>query len=233
MENIVRFMKGKKKGYIAYDANGKIILARNKVEAGYYRLSNIEEREKVILADAERIAYDYFPDITYKEFLEVLNYNGFKIGFIEDFHYVCGDYESDDHLVFAYDMETHIVIVAESWENGKTFNSIDVYCPGMNCFHVKSRLFSSGSGLISIFNLCNEDVFNRNKGAIHIFKDNMDSIEDNNYKEDSISLWNYSEKSDCTEEFFNRCRQKIKRADRKDMLELFSQSKIMLKALNS
>lgn len=33
MENIVRFMKGKKKGYIAYDANGKIILARNKEEA--------------------------------------------------------------------------------------------------------------------------------------------------------------------------------------------------------
>lgn len=234
MENIVRFMKGKKKGYIGYDAYGKVILARNEVQIGYYKISNIEEREKVILVDAERIPYDYFPDITYNEFLDVLKYNGFKIGFIEDFHYVRGNYESDDHLVFAYDVETHIVIVAQSWKNGKSFNSIDVYCPGMNCFDVRSKLFSNGNSSICVFNLCYEDVLNKNKGAFHIFKENMDGIKDNNYKGyNSISLWNYSEQSDNTEEFFNRSCQKIKRADRKDMFELFAQSKTMMKALNS
>lgn len=129
-------------------------------------------------------------------------------------------------------METHIVIVAETWENGKTFNRIDVYCPGMNCFRIKSRLFSNGNGSSSVFNLCYGDVFNKNKGAIHILKENMDGIEDNNYKETSISLWNYSEQSDSTEDFFNKCRQKIKRADRKDMLELFAKNKIMMEALN-
>lgn len=30
MENIVRFIKGKKKGYIGYNSDGKVILARIK-----------------------------------------------------------------------------------------------------------------------------------------------------------------------------------------------------------
>lgn len=234
MNDIVRFVKGKKRGYIGYDSNGKIILSRNAVKCGYYKLSNIEEKEKVILADTERVPYDYFPDITYKEFLDVLKYNGFKIGFIEDFHYTCGNYIGDDHMIFAYDMKTHIIIVAESWNSGKYFNKIDVYCPGLGFLNAKNKLFSHGSCAMSIFNLVRHDITDKNIGVIHTIKDTMsDIIKDgkNIYKE-SISLWNYSEKRH-DEEFFNKSRQKIKRADRKDMIELFKQSELMMVALNS
>lgn len=234
MNNIVRFAKGKKGNYIAYNSDGKIILSRNNVKSGYYKLNNIEEKENVIIADTTPVPYDYFPGISYDKFLKVLKYNGFKIGFIEDFHYMSGDYSGDDHMIFAYDMKTHIIIVAESWNSGKYFNKINVYCPGLGFLNAKNKLFSHGSCAMSIFDLVRHDITDKNIGVIHSIKDTMsDIIKDgkNIYKE-SISLWNYSEKRH-DEEFFNKSRQKIKRANREDMIELFKQSKLMMEALNS
>ena len=236
MNNIVRFAKGIKGNCIGHNNEGKIILSRNGAMPGYYAVSNIEEKDNFILADTKRVSYDYFPDITYNEFLSVLEYNGFTIGFIEDFHYVCGNYESDDHLIFAYDMKTHIVIVAESWNNGKCFNTIYVYCPGMNIFEHKSPLVIYGNCNYSVFNLTSQDVYNRNLGVIHILKNNMQPIMDrgdNVYKNESIKLWNYAEKYDSTnlDDFYENSDKKIKRANQDDMLKLFAQSETMMKAL--
>lgn len=240
MRNIVRFMEGKNKGFVAYNDNGKIILSRNDVQPGYYKVSNIEEKEKVILVDTKRVTYDYFPGIDYDEFLEVLKYNKFKIGFIEDFHYEHGDYKGDDHLVFAYDMTTHIVIVAESWDSGRCLNGVEVYCPGMNGFHlsVSTRVdlgYSSGNNEMSKFELVrSKDIFNKNTGEIHILKGKMKPIVESNENiyTDSISLYHYAERGN-TPEFFSEARKKIKLANRKDMIELFGQSKTMMDALNS
>lgn len=239
--DIMRFSKGKKKNIIGHREDGKIILSRNHVkEPGYYKLNNPEEREYVILADAERVPYDYFPEISYEEFLKVLEYNGFKIGFIEDFKYNHSDDRvTNEHMIFAYDMETHMVIVAETWENGKCFNSIEVYCPGMNCFDgaMRYRLFRHGNSLGTMFSLCSDDVACKNLGVIHSLKKDMQPIVErgeNIFKgKFSISLWNYAENGSGDKDFFDKCARKINLANRDDMLELFSQSKWGMKALNT
>lgn len=234
--SVVRFEQGKKGNFIGHTEEGKVILSRNKADAGYYELSNIEEKETVIVANTKKVPYDYFPDITYDEFLDVLQYNGFKIGFIEDFHHVNGDYTGDDHLIFAYDMDTHIIIAAESLDSGRTFNSIEVYCPGIDAFKVKTRLFSHGSEDLAVFNLVYTDLFYQNIGVIHMLKESMQTVVEagkNVYKgKQTISLWNNSEDSDA-ENFYDKSREKIKRADKSDMLKLFAHADLMLAALNS
>ena len=234
--SVVRFEQGKKGNFIGHTEEGKVILSRNKADAGYYELSNIEEKETVIVANTKKVPYDYFPDITYDEFLDVLQYNGFKIGFIEDFHHVNGDYTGDDHLIFAYDMDTHIIIPAESLDSGRTFNSIEVYCPGIDAFKVKTRLFSHGSEDLAVFNLVYTDLFYQNIGVIHMLKESMQTVVEagkNVYKgKQTISLWNNSEDSDA-ENFYDKSREKIKRADKSDMLKLFAHADLMLAALNS
>ena len=237
---IVRFREGKKKNIIGHREDGKIILSRNDVKPGYYRLHNEEEKERVILTDAERVPYDYFPEISYEEFLKVLEYNGFKIGFIEDFKYNYSDDRiTNEHMIFAYDMETHMVIVAETFDNGNCFNSIEVYCPGMNCYDgaMRHRLFRHGSSLGTTFSLCSDDVVCKNLGAIHsLKKDTQPIVErgENIFKgKFSISLWNYAEEGSDEKDFYDRCARKINLADRDDMLELFSKSEWGMKALNS
>ena len=49
----------------------------------------------------------------------------------------------------------------------------------------------------------------------------------------SISLWNYAENGSGDKDFFDKCARKINLANRDDMLELFSQSKWGMKALNT
>lgn len=231
MNNIVRFIK--KKNFIGYTDNGKVILSRNNdATIGYYQLRNIEEKENVIIADTERIVYDYFPNIDYNEFLNALNYNGFKIGFIEDFHYPSNVSTAVDHLIFAYDMETHMVIVAETINSGRDFNRIECYCPGMNFFNVKSRMAIYGNSEKTVFSLLREDIFNKNEGIIHNLKNNMKHIVkagENIYKDD-ICLFNAAENKNID---FEAIRKKIKFANREDMIKIFEKSAVMLKALNS
>ena len=110
-DNIVRFQKGKK-GIIAHNDNGKIILSKNKsVKEGYYKLSNIEEKDNVILADAQRVPYDYFPDITYNEFLNVLKFNDCELLRLVEvgascFNHYCTDHDIRHHP--SYTMSTGV-----------------------------------------------------------------------------------------------------------------------------
>lgn len=170
----------------------------------------------------------------------MLKYNNFKIGFIDDFHYECGNYAGDDHFIFAYDMETHIVITADTWDSGKCFNSVNIYCPGMDYYNLRNKqlilLSNYGSGVLSCFTPIYKDIYDKNLGVIHYLKNEMKSIirnKENFYLNDSINLWNYSDENIKSEKDFDTYRKRIKRADREDMLELFQKSKIMLEALNS
>lgn len=235
--NVVRFSKEKKKNFAGYSYDGKTILSREVVDSeGYYKLHDVEELDNAIIADTERVPYDYFPNITYAEFLEVLKYNGFKIGFIEEFKNKYNDCGGKDYLVFAYDMETHMVIVAESWNSGECLNTIKVYCPGMNCFEndrTKNKLFIQGDSNVSVFNLTYYDVEDKNIGVIHSFKSGMKEIVANgkNMHKGTIDLSNYVENKNNIS--IEESSKKIKRADKEDMLELFGQSEEMMRALNS
>ena len=231
--DIVRFTKSKK-GIAAHTEVGKVILARHNVkEPGYYKITNLEEKEKVILCDAERVVYDYYPEITYKEFLDALKENGFKIGFIEDFKYD----GVDEQLVFAYDLETRMCIVAETWNRDNTFNSINVWMPGENAFdNTRNKMFSQGNSGCSVFSLTFYDVSYQNEGVLHRYKKYVNEYLAcrNFYPEnESISLWNMAENrvDDNTDEQFLKYRQKIRRADREDMKYIFEGCKTMLDAL--
>ena len=87
-----------------------------------------------------------------------------------------------------------------------------------------------------MFNLVYTDIFYQNIGVIHTLKENMQTIVEagkNVYTENHIiSLWNNSEDSDA-ENFYEKSREKIKRANRDDMIKLFVHADLMLAALNS
>lgn len=237
--DVIRFFRGKKDKIVSFTTGGKVIFSRDrKIKPGYYRVSNIEDREKTILVSTERVAYDYYPEIDYKEFKEVLKNLGFKIGFEEDFDYIVPIDQTLRHekMLFAYNLDNNVVVVAESFDNQGTFNSIEVYCPGMNCFSVRSRLFKMGGSTHSVFDLACCDACNKNLGIMHMILNVMQDIVDrgaNHFGEsDTISLWNYVEgRNDYSEEFFLKMRQKINRADRNDMLKVFDGCKLMLEAL--
>lgn len=233
--NIVRFVKGKKNRYIGYNEDGKVILSRNDVSAGYYKLSNITEKEKVIIADTTRVPYDYFPDSNFEEFLKVLEYNKFKIGFIEDYQYKNGSSVSDERLVFAYDTETHMMVVAESWDNCKSLYRALVYCPGLDCREIRSSLLTGGYTHLSVFDITIQDVHIKNHGILHRLKDLVNSYVERNRNmfTDKLGIWNRSEEPDYSNTGYELVHNKIKRACREDMLELFAQSAPIMKVLNS
>ena len=85
---------------------------------------------------------------------------------------------------------------------------------------------------MTVLDLTREDVYDKNLGAIHTIKNDMENIVErgeNIYKQ-PINLRNYSEMdTDSVDE----TKQKIKRADREDMIALFFQCETMMKALNS
>ena len=202
MNDIVRFTKGNKNDFIARNNSGKIILSKNRIrKEGYYKITDSEETEKYILASTKRIPYDYYPEIDYEEFLKVLDVNGFKIGFIEDFHYKSDTHEGNEHLVFAYDLSTNLIIVVETWNNGESMINTHLYCPGYT---------------------------HHNKLTVKQIKDTSVLRLDVNDISESIAQ-NMSNNKFI--DFYSKTLEKINRADKNDMLKLFKGNTIMLEAL--
>lgn len=240
MNDIVRFTKGNKNDFIARNNSGKIILSKNRIrKEGYYKITDSEETEKYILANTKRIPYDYYPEIDYDEFLKVLDVNGFKIGFIEDFHYKSDVHEGNEHLIFAYDLSTNLIIVAETWNNGESMINIHLYCPG---YTHHNKLTVKQINDTSVLRLDTDDIYDSHKniGIIHMMKYHMDKFSSsgkNTYNNVSISLWNYSESivqnmsNNKFIDFYSKTLEKINRADKDDMLKLFKGNSIMLEAL--
>lgn len=230
--------------YIYINGKKKIFLSRGQdiSEAGYYQLSNIIKDDMYITANAKKVVYDYYPDIKYFEFLEVLKANGFKIGFIEDYIYehdkvstlkaiIQKSSSIKEHLIFAYHLESKICIVAETSNHIRqnSFNFIALYLP---CERIPANLVPCyKSKDCSIFNLCKLQTYDMNSGFIHLFIEFAKGQDTSIINEYPLGLYNYAETLSGPEDYFNIL-SKLKRANRKDMEQLFGNCANIMKALN-
>jgi hypothetical protein len=152
LDDIILIQPGKNESFISYTEFGKVIIIVNcpDIKIGYAKVTNvIKESEKFIMVEAINIAYDYYNDIGYDEFIEVLKLLNYKIGFERPFQ---SDY-GNDYQLLAYNVDTGIVIIGETYYGGKTFNSIKVHCPNV-CATTRLPCFSMGNVNMSILDLC-------------------------------------------------------------------------------
>lgn len=160
---------GKYNRMVAYTDTGKVILLNgDNIKEGYVELLTIEERDNCIIADAKNVIYDTYSNIDYKTFLQVLPVCNFKIGYDIRFTKSDNDCESVgiEHQIFAYNMETGIIIVAETFDECKVFNAINVYIPNVNGLVLSSNRmkgFISGSFDMAEFNIANTSVMTLRK----------------------------------------------------------------------
>lgn len=54
-DDIILFVKGNNERPIGYTLSGKVILCKNDITLGYAKVKSVEEREKVILVEAENV----------------------------------------------------------------------------------------------------------------------------------------------------------------------------------
>lgn len=188
INDVVLIKEGKDGKLIAYTDYGKVIIPINKVKCGYAKVIEIVKiSEKYILVKMENIIKDYYDDISYEEFKEVLKINGYKIGFDRPFE---SKHEyGTEHQILAYNLSNGIVIVAETFYGSKTFNTIKAYCPNVKVSaFLRHRLMSQGNESMTVFDLC----YGRNfeTPLTHI-----NSLVENKFwsSNEDINLWTYAD----------------------------------------
>lgn len=166
---IVKFRKGREGKFIAYDEYNKVIISKNPVNEGYYKLKNVRERPTFYHCDTEKVPYDYYYGISYNEFKEVLKVNDFKIAFELPFN--------DEVMLIAYHEDTRIIITADTYNAKKRLNSAELFCPGLDKEKFRSnRLYSRGDTDYVVFNLMIANSyyrFNPIHVIIHKCKENI------------------------------------------------------------
>lgn len=190
VNDIVLVRKGKNDKLIAYTYLGKVIIPINKIKCGYAKIIEIiRVAEKYILVRMENVVKDYYDNISYEEFKEVLQINGYKIGFDRPFE---TKYEyGTEHQILAYNLNKGIIIVAETFYGSKTFNSIDVYCPNINGLGKRIPMMSQASSTMTILDLCHGRNSEFPIQWINSFVENK-----NWNSRDDISLWTYADSND-------------------------------------
>lgn len=195
------FFEGKNDKPVAYVWTGKVILCKHKIPLGYARVKSVEDRGKFFLITAEHIVKDVYSYIDYEDFMKALPLHGFKIGYDKTFeanHFDEG--VKTEHDIFAYNLQNHVVIVANTFTSGDRmiFNSIDVYCPGLNWanYH-RNKLFSSGSGTICNFNLVHGY---RLEGLLDWVNKQMEGVTAVWPEKEYPSMWTYEEHESYDEE---------------------------------
>ena len=155
VNHIVRATVGKNNNVVAYDDYGKIVLFKNNVYTGWVKITSVKEKEKCYIVTGENVyGYDFYKEYEeegvesiktcdYEEFKQVLINNGYTIGFEYPFKYEMYDglvddiaiyHQTEEIQIFAYDIKTGVVIVGETWDNKKSFISIEVTIPNVSCF---------------------------------------------------------------------------------------------------
>lgn len=151
-DEIILIQNGKNNSLISYTEFGKVIIVVNNpsITCGYARVDKVvKEADKYILVEAENIIHDYYDTISYNELKNVLKLHGYKIGFDRPFE---TGYKFDYQLL-AYNPSNGVVIVAETYYGGKSFNSIKVYCPNV-CVSTRPPCFSMGDSSMCVLDLC-------------------------------------------------------------------------------
>ncbi len=200
--DIILFVHGKDKKPVAYSNTGKVILCKHRISYGWAHVISVEERANVYLVKAISIIWDYHPEMNYSEFMELLPRLGFKIGFDIPFVYnsvlLIGSNSNpiyahkNEHEIFAYNLANNMAIVATTWDNGKLFNSIEVYCPGID--GTSSLNKCRGSHNMAIFDITLSKINSPLKYCISMVEDVRQGNEGIEWsKSNSISLWNYAD----------------------------------------
>lgn len=196
VNDTVIFKKGYNEKMIAYTTEGKIIICKHHIPSGYAIIKTIEDKGNCFIVTAEHIIKDYYYDINYEEFLQVLPLHGFKIGYDIPFHY--DSMNTDERQIFAYNLDNHCVIVAETIDNKSCFNSIELYCPNIDDKDVQFKVkgLSIGSSKMCIFNLVNSFE----SGSLEYFNNYMKSIKENHGIEwdenEYVRLYHYVDADD-------------------------------------
>lgn len=193
----VCFFKGKGGKPVAYSDTGKVILCKNKIRTGYARLKTVEERDRCFLVNADHIVKDMYSGIDYDDFIKALPLHGYNIGF--DYMYKNTFNESMESHIYAYNLKTGVVIVAETLKpranESTNFDTLYMYLPNVPCNpFIKTPNFSHGSSDMVVFDfscswrkvdiLSYIDSIMQNYSASNIWP-----------KEASLSLRNFEEES--------------------------------------
>lgn len=217
------FKKGKKDRYVSYLETGKVIIGSNCTSEGFYKLTDINERENVVIAKVVKCLYDYYEGMSYKDFKDLLLERGYKFAFEQPFqrkYHVSGEGEksTDEMRLVVYNSDLHMIIVADTIYSMKAFNTIDCYCYGANGLKLsRQRLFSHGSYRCAIFDLCYSYYYNimcpLRTVESYCCKDFPFKIE----RCDVPSGWTYAEANNAkldfdyfTDKFLNQCPQDLR-----------------------
>lgn len=188
--DIVLVKTGNDDRLIAHTECGKVIIPINIVKCGYAKISEVVKiAEKYILVKMENVVKDYYDSISYEEFKEALKINGYKIGFDRPFETKPED--DIEHQILAYNLDNGVVVVAETYFSGETFNTIDVYCPNVNGLHRNIYMESRASSTMTVLDLCHEKNFEFPLQWIN-------GLVENKYwdSRDYINLWTYADSDD-------------------------------------
>lgn len=185
--SVVLVKEGKKENPIAFTFEGKVILFKNPIKVGYAKITSITDKGNYFLCDAENIVKDYYKDIPYEEFLEVLKLKGYKIGFDISFEHE----GHEERQVLAYNLNYNTIIVAKTYR--QSFNSINVYCPNLSIFTFFRSIFSHGGGNLSVLELCNSKI----SCPLEQIHEEMEKVKRKKgicwAESEDISLWNYAD----------------------------------------
>lgn len=207
--DIYYFEKGKKDRFISHTDYGKVIIAENCSSRGFAEVTSFDDREKVIIAKVKRCLYDYYEDMRYEDFKELLVRRGYKIAFEQPFKakyrmYEKGRYTDEMRLV-AYSEKLHMIIVADTFEAKSTFNSIDCYCYGVNCLRLsflREKLLSMGSSTCTVFDLCKGFPYSSVYSPLHSVE--AFCVSELNFKIDRSDVpsgWTYADNPSSSEDF--------------------------------
>lgn len=147
---IAKFIKVREGKFIAYDEYNKVIISKNPVNEGYYKLKNVSERSTFYHCETEKVPYDYYYGMSFAEFKEVLKVNDFKIAFELPFN----DEENNEVMLIAYHENTRTIITVDTYNGRKKLNSAELFCPGLDKTKFRlNKLYSRGDTDYVVFNL--------------------------------------------------------------------------------
>lgn len=153
------FKKGKKGALISHDDFGKIIIGENCTAPGFYKIRVKKELNKCYIVTAiQEVLYDYYDGMAYGEFKKLLSSRGYVIAF--EMPFTTEYRENGEKVVYAekrlvaYSKRLNMVIVADTFSQWNTFNSIECYCYGTNAFDfINHKMMSFGSDNTAVFDL--------------------------------------------------------------------------------
>ena len=201
------FRKGKNGAFISHDDYGKIIIGKNCTTPGFYKIRVKKELHKCYIADViQKVLYDYYGGMTYEEFKELLSFRGYAIAF--EMPFTTEYYGNGEKVVYgekrlvAYSKKLNMIIVADTFSQRNTFDSIECYCYGTNAFDfINHKMLSFGSDDVAVFDLSRDAS---EPEPLHKVEESCSPDTDlSQYQLKVPSGWTYDDAPETEEDFAN------------------------------